>query len=84
MLRQSLALLLMAFGANSWHAQGITAGDSTAAATPSYQTVDGIVAVIGDEIVLASDIRERVTQAQLEGRTVTEANKCGLLESLLF
>ena len=84
MLRQSLALLLMAFGAKSWHAQGIAAGDSTAAATPSYQTVDGIVAVIGDEIVLASDIRERVTQAQLEGRTVTEANKCGLLESLLF
>ena len=57
MLRQSLALLFTVFGVHAWYAQGISAGDSTAAATPSYQTVDGIVAVIGDEIVLASDIR---------------------------
>ena len=50
----------------------------------SYQRVDGIVAVVGDEIVLASDIQDRVTQARLEGRTVTDANECGLLESMLF
>ena len=37
----------------------------------SYQRVDGIVAIVGDEIVLASDIQDRVTQARLEGRTVT-------------
>ena len=34
----------------------------------TYQRIDGIVAVVGDEIVLASDVRDRVTQAQLEGR----------------
>ena len=60
--------------------------DSTAStnAEPTYQRVDGIVAVIGDEIILASDIRDRVTQAKLEGRAVTDANECGLLESVLF
>ena len=60
--------------------------DSTAStsAEPTYQRVDGIVAVIGDEIILASDIRDRVNQAKLEGRAVTEANECGLLESVLF
>ena len=50
----------------------------------SYQRLDGIVAVVGDEIVLASDVQDRVFQAKLEGRTVTKDNECGLLESLLF
>ena len=50
----------------------------------TYQRLDGIVAVVGDEIVLASDIHDRVTQAKLEGRTVTDDNECGLLESVLF
>ena len=50
----------------------------------SYQRLDGIVAVVGDEIVLASDVQERVLQARLEGQTVTPENECGLLESMLF
>lgn len=49
-----------------------------------YQRIDGIVAVVGDEIVLASDVRDRVTQAQLEGREVSADNECGLIESILF
>ena len=52
--------------------------------TETYQRLDGIVAVVGDEIVLASDIRERVLQAKLEGRTVSEDQECSLLESILF
>lgn len=56
--------------------------DSTQA--PVYQRIDGIVAVVGDEIVLMSDIRERVTQAQMEGRTVTDDQQCSLLENILF
>jgi len=52
--------------------------------TDSFQRLDGIVAVVGDEIVLVSDIQERVIQAQMEGRMVTEDNECGLLESMLF
>ena len=50
----------------------------------AYQRIDGIVAVVGDEIVLASDVRDRVTQAQLEGREVSADNECGLIESILF
>ena len=53
-------------------------------AAPSYQRLDGIVAVVGDEIILASDIRDRVNQAKMEGRTVSEDNECGLIESILF
>ena len=51
---------------------------------PSYQRLDGIVAVVGDEIILASDIRDRVNQAKMEGRTVSEDNECGLIEAILF
>ena len=50
----------------------------------AYQRIDGIVAVVGDEIVLSSDVRDRVTQAQLEGREVSADNECGLIESILF
>ena len=76
------AFALLLSGLTTIHAQA----DSTAStsAEPTYQRVDGIVAVIGDEIILASDIRDRVTQAKLEGRAVTDANECGLLESVLF
>ena len=72
----------MLSGLTTVHAQA----DSTSAtgATSTYQRVDGIVAVIGDEIILASDIRDRVNQAKLEGRAVTDDNECGLLESVLF
>ena len=41
------------------------------------------MAVVGDEIVLAS-VRDRVNQAQLEGREVSADNECGLIESILF
>ena len=50
----------------------------------TYQRIDGIVAVVGDEIVLMSDILDRVSQARLEGRDVSQDNQCGLLESMLF
>jgi len=77
MIRQhvvSLATALCVAGA--WAQPGAEATD--------FQRIDGIVGVVGDEIVLASDIRERVTQARLEGNAVTEAQTCGLLESMLF
>jgi peptidyl-prolyl cis-trans isomerase SurA len=77
MIRQhvvSLATALCVAGA--WAQPGAEATD--------FQRIDGIVGVVGDEIVLASDIRERVTQARLEGNAVTEAQTCGLLESILF
>ena len=73
--RLVLALFVCLFSVHAWAQPGTEA---------TYQRLDGIVAVVGDEIVLASDIRDRVTQAKLEGRTVTDDNECGLLESVLF
>jgi peptidyl-prolyl cis-trans isomerase SurA len=49
-----------------------------------FQLLDGIVAVVGDEIILNSAIEDRALQAQIEGGEVDESNKCGFLEELLF
>lgn len=45
------------------------------------QLVDGIAAVIGDEIVLESDIQEQMNYAKQQG--VAVANKCEFLESII-
>lgn len=45
------------------------------------QLVDGIAAVIGDEIVLESDIQEQMNYAKQQG--VAIANKCEFLESII-
>jgi len=75
MTRTLIAGLLALFGLTKLWAQP---------SSDAYQRIDGIVAVVGDEIVLASDVRDRVTQAQLEGREVSADNECGLIESILF
>jgi peptidyl-prolyl cis-trans isomerase SurA len=75
MTRTLIAGLLALFGLTQLWAQP---------SSDAYQRIDGIVAVVGDEIVLASDVRDRVTQAQLEGREVSANNECGLIESILF
>ena len=49
-----------------------------------FQLLDGIVAVVGDEIILNSAIEDRALQALIEGGDVDESNKCGFLEELLF
>jgi len=77
MIRQHIVSLATALCVAAAWAQPDTEGTD-------FQRIDGIVGVVGDEIVLASDIRERVTQARLEGNAVTEAQTCGLLESILF
>lgn len=45
------------------------------------QLVDGIAAVIGDEIILESDIQEQMNYAKQQG--VAVANKCEFLESII-
>jgi len=49
-----------------------------------FQLLDGIVAVVGDEIILNSAIEDRARQARIEGGVTDESNKCGFLEELLF
>merc|ERR1712167_428414 len=50
----------------------------------SYQLLDGIVGVVGDEIILDSDVRERVIQEEMQGRRLSPADKCQLFEDMLF
>lgn len=45
------------------------------------QLIDGIAAVIGDEIVLESDIEEQMNYAKQQGMNVS--NKCEFLESIV-
>lgn len=45
------------------------------------ELVDGIAAVIGDEIVLESDVQEQMNYAKQQGAHVT--NKCEFLESIV-
>lgn len=52
-----------------------------AAQVKAGQLVDGIAAVIGDEIVLESDIQEQMNYAKQQG--VAIANKCEFLESII-
>ena len=49
-----------------------------------FQLLDGIVAVVGDEIILNSAIEDRALQTRIEGGEVDESQKCIFLEELLF
>ncbi|MBD8082145.1 peptidylprolyl isomerase [Chryseobacterium caseinilyticum] len=54
---------------------------NTSAQLKKGQLVDGIAAVIGDEIVLESDVEEQLNYAKQQG--AGETNKCEFLENLL-
>tara|TARA_B100000767_G_C19759241_1_gene534379 strand:- start:1396 stop:2748 length:1353 start_codon:yes stop_codon:yes gene_type:complete len=49
-----------------------------------FQLLDGIIAVVGDEIILNSAIEDRALQTRIEGGEVDESQKCIFLEELLF
>lgn len=63
-------IFIMLFGANMMNAQ-LKQGD----------LVDGIAAVIGDEIVLESDVNEQMNYAKQQG--ASNIDKCEFLENLL-
>ncbi|MDR3327679.1 MAG: peptidylprolyl isomerase [Prevotellaceae bacterium] len=45
------------------------------------QKIDGIVAVVGDEIITETDVNDAMNQARAEGQTVT--NKCDFVENMM-
>lgn len=65
------ALLLFTFGLTSLSGQ-----------VKSGQLVDGIAAVVGDEIVLESDIQEQMMYAKQQGVNITD--KCEFLSSFVY
>jgi peptidyl-prolyl cis-trans isomerase SurA len=61
-----------------------TVSMSAFAQPDSFQLLDGIIAVVGDEIILHSEMENRVFQEKLQGKTVTLDNRCSMLEEMLF
>lgn len=49
-----------------------------------FQRLDGIIAVVGDEIILQSELEARLFQEQMSGGTVGPNKGCELLEEMLF
>lgn len=67
-------------------AQGQNSGqpaDTLAPRSENAYKIDGVAAIVGDEIILESDIEGAYTQAQLNGQDMDEDDKCQLLEQLL-
>lgn len=71
LVRHSLGLLALLFAPLA-HAQ------------PEGELIDGIVAVVGSEPVLYSELAGRLDQARQGGTTITDERTCAELEDLLF
>lgn len=65
-----LCLAFLAFGANSQDTTGTV--------------IDKVVAVIGENIVLLSDIEERIDEMSLSDIPVTENTRCQILEDQMY
>jgi len=57
---------------------------TTAAAQPQRQLADGIIAVVGEEPVLYSDLAGRLEQARQGGERVDDALACSMLEDIMY
>lgn len=57
--------------------------DSVAPRSPEAYKIDGVAAIVGNDVVLESDIEGAYMQMQLDGRVLDESDKCSLLEQLL-
>lgn len=91
--KNSLLALLVIFASANAMAQEVVQVDSTgvAAATKTKDTVktfkrykvDGVAAVVGDYIVLDSDIDKKYIEIESQGFSVADVTRCDLLGSLL-
>lgn len=50
----------------------------------AQQTIDEIIAIIGDKIILRSDIDNQIRNAKQEGITLPANPECSMLEELMF
>ena len=57
---------------------------SSIAQPDSFQLLDGIVGVVGDEIILYSEVHERILQEQMQGRKISQTDECQIFEDMLF
>lgn len=57
---------------------------ATAAAQPQGILIDRIIAVVGDEAVLYSELAQRLEQARQAGERAAEGDACFMLEDMLY
>ena len=57
---------------------------SAIAQPDSFQLLDGIVGVVGDEIILHSEAQERILQEKMQGRNISATDECQIFEDMLF
>ena len=81
MLKKNIQLLIFSFGIILFGNAQIVTDNSTAT---SGKVIDEIVAQVGDNPILLSDIEAQIVQLQAEGRSVDEITKCSILEELLY
>ncbi|MBL7898959.1 MAG: hypothetical protein JNJ99_10520, partial [Crocinitomicaceae bacterium] len=62
----------------------LTAGNNVSAQNDGTKVIDRIVAQIGEEIILLSDIQNRRLEILQNGGTLEESTDCNLLEEMLF
>lgn len=53
-------------------------------AQPEAKTIDGIIGVVGDEIILRSDLENQKIQAVAQGMTLSKNPDCSVFEDLLY
>ena len=49
----------------------ILLGATSIAQPDSFQLLDGIIGVVGDEIILHSELEERIFQEKMQGKFIT-------------
>src|SRR5690554_4551249 len=82
MLKKNIQLLIFSFGIFLFgNTQIIT--DNTPSSS-SGKVIDEIIAQVGDNPVLLSDIQAQIIQLKGEGQEVDENSKCTILEELLY
>jgi peptidyl-prolyl cis-trans isomerase SurA len=83
-------VLALAIGSGMGAGTAWGQGDSLSASQPKWEVLDGIVAVVGDEIVLESDVEAavfaRLAERAQQGKsgTLSADERCALLEETLF
>lgn len=88
MIRINVCLLLMLFGSTtilSAQDQDLAIATETDSVTPPTQRIrlDGISAVIGDYVILESDIEKTLIDLKSQGASTQDITRCGLLGKLM-
>jgi peptidyl-prolyl cis-trans isomerase SurA len=62
----------------------VTLSVRTEAQPEQNKVIDGVIAVVADEIILRSDLENKMTQYRQSGNPVNENTKCTVMEDLMY